>query len=445
MGSALSVLGYKVRPKTFFPSRPAHVQLRQPAASKTISLRTLLKLHCPSLSSDFRPAWWLFNGHLQTLYSVVGDFSAVDRVVYDRRFLKIKDGGTLGIDLTPPASDRVLPDETPIVVVLHGLTGGSQESYVRAILASAVTPIEQGGLGYRGVVVNFRGYAGVPLTSPQLYSSCHTDDLRQALVYLSHRYPQAPLLGVGFSLGANVLTRYVAEEGKDCRLVSACVLACPWDTAANGDALHDHWLNRTIYAKGMGSNLKRLLLRHADSIMKFPDSRLAQCLPELFSRKGLTLVQFDDFITVHAGGTSPPFPFENAHEYYTYAASHKVLGNVRIPFLAVNSDDDPIVKHIPTDETDSEWVTLVVTRGGGHLGWFESTGKETRRWIRQPVLEWLRATAEKIDVPRRVVRSIEVVDGWLVENGREYLGCIDSGDGGKIKGGKSPRDIIAGL
>lgn len=68
--------------------------------------------------------------------------------------------------------------------------------------------------------------AGVPLTSPQLYSSCHTDDLRQALLYISHRYPRAPLLGLGFSLGANVLTRYVAEEGEECRLVSACALAC---------------------------------------------------------------------------------------------------------------------------------------------------------------------------------------------------------------------------
>jgi|SRR5712671_7986370 len=101
MGSALSILGSKVGPKTFFPSKPANVQLKQPAASKTISLRTLFKLHCSSLSSDFRPAWWLFkrvydelflaccvltqhSGHLQTLYSVVGDFSTVDRVVYDR-------------------------------------------------------------------------------------------------------------------------------------------------------------------------------------------------------------------------------------------------------------------------------------------------------------------------------------------------------------------------
>ncbi len=68
--------------------------------------------------------------------------------------------------------------------------------------------------------------AGVPLTSPQLYSSCHTDDLRQALLYISHRYPRAPLLGLGFSLGANILTRYVAEEGEECRLISACALAC---------------------------------------------------------------------------------------------------------------------------------------------------------------------------------------------------------------------------
>jgi predicted alpha/beta-fold hydrolase len=68
--------------------------------------------------------------------------------------------------------------------------------------------------------------AGVPLTSPQLYSSCHTDDLRQALLYISYRYPRAPLLGLGFSLGANILTRYVAEEGEECRLISACALAC---------------------------------------------------------------------------------------------------------------------------------------------------------------------------------------------------------------------------
>lgn len=68
--------------------------------------------------------------------------------------------------------------------------------------------------------------AGVPVTSPLLYSAGHTDDTRQALMYVAQKYPKAPLLGIGFSLGANVLTRYLAEEGIQTRLHAACALAC---------------------------------------------------------------------------------------------------------------------------------------------------------------------------------------------------------------------------
>ena len=68
--------------------------------------------------------------------------------------------------------------------------------------------------------------AGVPLTSQLLYSAGNTDDTRQALMYITHRYPKAVLLGLGFSLGANVLTRYLGEEGAQSRISSACVLAC---------------------------------------------------------------------------------------------------------------------------------------------------------------------------------------------------------------------------
>ena len=68
--------------------------------------------------------------------------------------------------------------------------------------------------------------AGVPITSPQLYSAGHTEDYRVAMLYVKEKYPKAPLLGIGFSLGANVITRYVAEEGDKCRLVSAIALGC---------------------------------------------------------------------------------------------------------------------------------------------------------------------------------------------------------------------------
>ncbi len=100
-------------------------------------------------------------------------------------------------------------------------------------------------MGYRAVVINFRGCkpqfvllgsqffltvwplgAGVPITSPLLYSAGHTDDTRQALRYIAYLYPDAPILGIGFSLGANVLTRYLGEEKELSRVHAACVLGC---------------------------------------------------------------------------------------------------------------------------------------------------------------------------------------------------------------------------
>jgi len=115
-------------------------------------------------------------------------------------------------------------------------------------LSRACAPVAEGGLGYRAAVINFRGCqypllvlhlsclylifsegAGVPITSPLLYSAGHTDDTRQALLYIASQYPNAPLLGLGFSLGSNVLTRYLGEERHESRVHSACVLACVSD------------------------------------------------------------------------------------------------------------------------------------------------------------------------------------------------------------------------
>ena len=126
---------------------------------------------------DQRVTYRLPTGHLQTLYVVFGNFTGVDPVTYERSdqlplfyknrlvtfvlfrtLIRLPDGGTLGLDMTPPTRDaQDLPDDTPIVVVQHGLTGGSYESYVRSILSGACAPKSKGGLGFRGIVVNFRG------------------------------------------------------------------------------------------------------------------------------------------------------------------------------------------------------------------------------------------------------------------------------------------------
>jgi predicted alpha/beta-fold hydrolase len=75
----------------------------------------------------------------------------------DEQFYKFS-----AVDITPP-NHKDLPPDAPTIIVAHGLTGGSHESYVRNVLEWVVRPKSQGGLGGRGVVAN---------VSPPI--ACHT-------------------------------------------------------------------------------------------------------------------------------------------------------------------------------------------------------------------------------------------------------------------------------
>ncbi|KAJ7632595.1 Alpha/Beta hydrolase protein [Roridomyces roridus] len=427
MGALYSIVSRRDTENTIrFSSDPIQLQIRKHDGSVySESLQRLVEQKCPTLRAKFYPSWWITNGHIHTLLAALGDFSKVDPLQYDRHLLRLRDGGTLGLDFAPADSSN-LSRETPIIVVLHGLTGGSYESYVRSVLAPACKSVREGGLGYRAVVVNFRGCAGVPVTSPQLYSAGYTGDIRQALVYISQLYPGAPLLGLGFSLGANIMTRYIAEEGEQCRLTSACALANPWDLAKNNDGLNNTYIGK-IYSRAMGQNLVNLVRRNLDGLAKFPDHMIAEHISAVLTLKNPLMEEFDDTMTRVAGGPAPDFPFVSAQDYYKWGSSHKIVSNIRIPYLAINAADDPIVQHVPMDGGGNPWVVMALTADGGHLGWFGPGSTATDRWIKTPVLEWISATKHVVlseQSPRRVYTE----DGFFREEGRDG-GCkrIDGG------------------
>lgn len=434
MGSALSGLFCSSRhvPILHFSSCPVDVPVNksdEPDAVENIDIPALVHSICPSLKLPYNPPWWLRNGHLQTGYCVIGDFSNVDQIVYHRKLLRTADGGTLGLDFTPSDDDN-LRDDAPILVVLHGLTGGSHESYVRAILAPACASLSEGGLGYRGVVLNFRGCAGVPLTSPQLYSAGHTEDLRVALMYIAHTYPNASLLGIGFSMGANVLTRYLAEEGNQSRLIAGCALACPWNIAHNAAQIEGTWFNRAVYSKAMAGNLMIMLKRNVAALSKFTDHPISHAVKDALSLDAPYMFQFDNLITRIIGGCEPHFPFATQFEYYQWSRSDCVLPSIRVPYLAINAYDDPLVQECPQHSAGNGWVTLAFTERGGHLGWFEASKKgQMKRWITKPVLEWSKGLVERLsldehgNIKGRQCRPYREVDGFLKEVGREEYGC----------------------
>lgn len=73
----------------------------------------------------------------------------------DSRALSVNntDKGISGVDVYPPLTTE-LADDAPVIVVNHGLTGGSHESYVRNLVVWLTKPIAEGGLGGRAAVVN---------------------------------------------------------------------------------------------------------------------------------------------------------------------------------------------------------------------------------------------------------------------------------------------------
>lgn len=80
--------------------------------------------------------------------------------------------GLLALDVNPPLNTHPVRDNEVVVVVAHGLTGGSHESYVRAALSTLTLPINEGGLGLRAVVINSRGCNNSPVITPKLYHVC---------------------------------------------------------------------------------------------------------------------------------------------------------------------------------------------------------------------------------------------------------------------------------
>nr|ODN87572.1 anon-23da protein [Cryptococcus depauperatus CBS 7841] len=416
------------------PANPGYVRLRDGVGAeqgRRIKVNEWVGENVGSLRENFMPAAWLPNGHLQTFFTIAGNFANIDKVHYIRTYLRLPDGGTIGLDTTPEEHAN-LPKDAPTVVVCHGLTGGSHESYVRNALHWVTKPRSQGGLGGRGVVMNSRGCAGVPLTSCQLYSAGTTMDLALSLHYLRLKHPNSVFIGLGFSLGASIVSRYLGEYGEKSILSGAVVLGCPWDLPAMSYKLENDWFIARVYSSALAKNVLRLFFRAYDQTPSLFDQspRIAPYLSELKKqRKNMgrrsRLKNADDFLISKIGGPEGigAWPFLGAKEYYDWASPRNVISGVKVPLLAINAFDDPVVDctALPLDELkSSSHVVAAITGSGGHLGWFDgpfplfsSSEESHRRWVLKPISEFISAGARDW-APPKDEEKLEVVetDGW---------------------------------
>jgi predicted alpha/beta-fold hydrolase len=159
-----------------------------------------------------------------------------------------------------------------------------------------------------------------------------------SLHYIRTHFPSSPLFGVGFSLGASVLARYLGETGSSSLLSSGIVLGCPWDLPGMSIKLEGNWLIRKVYSEAMAGNLLQLFFKHYDAnpdVFERADSPVRDVLPTLKKYRahprGVRLKDVDEIMVSRLGGPRREgmFPFPNADAYYSWASSNKCIAGVK--------------------------------------------------------------------------------------------------------------------
>ena len=192
-----------------------------------------------------------------------------------------------------------------------------------------------------------------------------------------------------------------------------------------------------MYSKTMANNFRKLVKKHFKTLIQDPEHIVAKAANAALSLDNPTLQEFDDTFTKIAGGPAPHFPFPDANAYYRWGSSHNMVQHIRVPFLAINSGDDPVVSSTPMDGGGNDLVVMELTKGGGHIGWFQADpGHHINRWTTKPVLEWLMLMGRDVVYdPKPRGRSLFVgEDGFLREEGVDNLGCKEIEGGGLVDG-----------
>ena len=150
----------------------------------------------PVIESHFKPPFFLRNGHVQTILPVL--FPRWLNVVYERERLELEDGDFIDIDWSRKGRDRV-------AILLHGLEGCTDNGYIRGMAAAL------NEAGWDALAWNFRGCGEELNRIPRFYHSGETGDLAAVIRHASATYSSIAL--VGFSLGGNVVLKYLGEAG----------------------------------------------------------------------------------------------------------------------------------------------------------------------------------------------------------------------------------------
>jgi predicted alpha/beta-fold hydrolase len=300
----------------------------------------------PIVSSTYQPTGFFKNTHFSTIYSA--KLRQIPRLAQSRERLELPDSDFMDLDFSFSATTS-----HNIAILLHGLEGNGQRTYIKG---QGKVLVEN---GWDACAVNYRGCSGEPNRKYLSYNAGKTDDLHEVIKYILKKDKYKQIALIGFSLGGNLLLKYLGERDEVPKEIShAIAVSSPLSLKGSLESLTrtENWVYRTSFLFDL-----RKKYRHKAS--RFPD-----LAPYSDAKKINSLLAFDNIYTAPAHG------FSDAYDYYEKNSSLQFMPHIAVPTLILNAANDSFLSHLcyPTElASESKNIYLETPKYGGHVGFYQ--------------------------------------------------------------------------
>ena len=318
------------------------------------------------VQSEFKPAWWARNRHVQTIWPRFFQRRLPLSLTWQR--LELPDGDFVDVSWAPEPVNK-----KGIAVLFHGLEGSARSHYAHDMLAVLAKN------GWHAVLMHFRGCGNGNNRLARAYHSGDTGDAIFFLNWLQQRFPDVTKVGVGFSLGANMLLKLLGEHPAQHWLKAAVAISPPFRLQECASAI----------SRGFSNNYQKYLLK--SMVNKVRDKMTRIDFRPWLKVGSRDVEQIGSFAEFDELITAPLHGFSDAKDYYLKCSASAFTTAIETPTLILHAEDDPFMTAniVPDSSELSGAVRLELSKKGGHVGFMQGSPWRPRIWTHERVLQFV--------------------------------------------------------
>jgi len=338
-------------------------------------------------------ALFFFSGKIQTLF--IAGIDAILHLLnqvginpyhfnYQRKIYVLRDGGQIAIDKAVLKNKANLNNDSRKklkILIIPGFTSFSEDFYLKDLVSGLVND-------YDVSVVTGRGFGGVKLANHIMVSSDMEYDLAEYITHYCKENRKRNVLIIAFSFGGMMLTKYLTNTNNVMpkNLIGTCSICSP--ICMRECMRHTEYTLFGIFSRAPCLNLRKCFYDNIDTIFQHPElskendeiirkvkeAKYSSCFAKAYTYKSLGLETVE-------------------HYYDNIKINDNDILNIKIPFFAIFSEDDPVIPFysVPIKTMiQNKNISLLTVSSGGHSAFY--SGFIPRRWLIHPIKSYIEIT-----------------------------------------------------